>query len=172
MTKITNIKPKCLIVEDDEDCRWIIMRALMRLEFECETANDGRHALEIMKRGDYQVVVTDLKMPNKHGFSLATDLKSSENPPAVVVYTGVEEPKLVTQLYTLGVDEVCIKPISPDVLAAKINAVFHRWIENNQKNKPEIKEPVAEEGAKPNVVRKVTRGAGGKKHVKLAVRAS
>ena len=45
------------------------------------------------------------------------------------MYTGVEEPKLVAQLYSLGVDDVCFKPISPDLLALKINAVFHKWIE-------------------------------------------
>lgn len=131
MTNRTGIKPKCLIVEDDEDCRWIVMRALMKLEFDCEVAKDGIQALQVLAHDEYHVVVTDLKMPNKHGFSLAAEIKQRPQPPAVVVYTGVEEPKLVTQLYALGVDDVCIKPISPDVLAAKIKAVYNRWLQTH-----------------------------------------
>lgn len=125
-------KPKCLIVEDDEDCRWIVMRSLMKIGFDCEVAKDGVQAQQILAHDDYDVVITDLKMPNKHGFSLAAEIKQGSDPPAVVVYTGVEEPKLVTQLYGLGVDDVCIKPISPDVLAAKIKAVYLRWLQNRR----------------------------------------
>lgn len=132
MTSVSRTKPKCLIVEDDEDCRWIVMRSLMKLEFDCEVAKDGVQALQILAHDECHVVVTDLKMPNKHGFSLAAEIKQGSNPPAVVVYTGVEEPKLVTQLYALGVDDVCIKPISPDVLAAKIKAVYLRWLESRR----------------------------------------
>lgn len=134
MIKTAAPKPRCLIVEDDEDCRWVVMRALMKLEFQCDTARDGEQALKLLSKDDYHVVVTDLRMPNKHGFSLASDLKKKTGGPAIVVYTGVEEPKLVAQLYSLGVDDVCIKPISPDVLAAKINAVFQKWLERNSGN--------------------------------------
>ena len=136
-------KPKCLIVEDDEDCRWIVMRALMKLEFDCDVARDGVQAMQMLKVDTYHVVVTDLKMPNKHGFSLASEIKQAPNPPAVIVYTGVEEPKLVAQLYALGVDDVCIKPISPDVLAAKVNAIYLRSAQQpqqKQSTQPSVQE--------------------------------
>ena len=77
MTRIAAVKPRCLIVEDDEDCRWIIMRALMKLEFQCDAARDGDHALHFLAKEKYHVVVTDLRMPNKHGFNLATEIKKA-----------------------------------------------------------------------------------------------
>ena len=133
----TIIKARCLVVDDDEDLRWVVMRSLMRAEFHCEAARDGDHALQLMSQSDFQIVVTDLRMPKKHGFNLATEImKASNAKPAIIVYTGIEEPKLVAQLLAMGVDDVLIKPMNPDILAAKVNAVYGRWVERQPKEEP------------------------------------
>jgi DNA-binding response OmpR family regulator len=116
------------VVEDDEDCRWVVMRALMKVDFQCEAARDGEHALQLLHASPFKIVVTDLRMPKKHGFSLAAEIQTvfGKAAPGVVIYTGIEEPKLVGQLFALGVEDVCIKPMNPDILAAKVLAVYHR----------------------------------------------
>jgi DNA-binding response OmpR family regulator len=119
---------RCLVVEDDEDCRWVVMRALMKLSIKCEAARNGEHALELLSGETFDVVVTDLRMPKKHGFNLASEIFESygEKAPAIMVYTGIEEPKLVAQLLAMGVEDVCIKPMNPDILAAKVLAVVQK----------------------------------------------
>jgi DNA-binding response OmpR family regulator len=140
------IKARCLVVDDDEDLRWVVMRSLMRADFHCEAARDGDHALQLMSQSDFQIVVTDLRMPKKHGFSLATEImKVSQAKPAIIVYTGIEEPKLIAQLLSMGVDDVLIKPMNPDILAAKVTAVYGRWVERQPK---EISEEKSEEKAR------------------------
>jgi DNA-binding response OmpR family regulator len=128
-------KARCLVVDDDEDLRWVVMRSLMRADFHCEAARDGDHALQLMSQSDFQIVVTDLRMPKKHGFSLATEImKVSQAKPAIIVYTGIEEPKLIAQLLSMGVDDVLIKPMNPDILAAKVTAVYGRWVDRQPKD--------------------------------------
>jgi DNA-binding response OmpR family regulator len=106
------------------------MRSLNKLDFRCEAARDGEHALELLRQQLFHIVITDLRMPRKHGFNLASEILKEFGAagPAVVVYTGIEEPKLVSQLLTMGVEDVCIKPMNPDILATKVMSVCHRRV--------------------------------------------
>jgi DNA-binding response OmpR family regulator len=147
VAKKTVVKARCLVVDDDEDLRWVVMRSLMRADFHCEAARDGDHALQLMSQSQFQIVVTDLRMPKKHGFSLATEImKVSQAKPAIIVYTGIEEPKLIAQLLSMGVDDVLIKPMNPDILAAKVTSVYGRWVERQAKE--EAKEDFEAKSAK------------------------
>lgn len=140
-------KARCLVVDDDEDLRWVVMRSLMRVEFQCEAARDGEHAMQLLSQSDFQIVVTDLRMPKKHGFNLAAEImKVSQLKPAIIVFTGIEEPKLIAQLLSMGVDDVCIKPMNPDILAAKVLAVYSRWVERQPKQVAEDKSEAGAEG--------------------------
>jgi len=147
------MKGRCLVVDDDEDLRWVVMRSLMRADFHCEAARDGDHALQLMSQSDFQIVVTDLRMPKKHGFNLAAEImKASQAKPAIIVYTGVDEPKLIAQLLSMGVDDVMIKPMNPEILAAKVTAVYGRWIERQPKEEPqEVPEEKSEEKTRKSV---------------------
>jgi DNA-binding response OmpR family regulator len=155
-------KARCLVVDDDEDLRWVVMRSLMRAEFHCEAARDGDHALQLMSQGDFQIIVTDLRMPKKHGFNLATEImKATQAKPAIIVYTGIEEPKLVAQLLAMGVDDVLIKPMNPDIIAAKVTAVYGRWVERQSK------EEAASDSEQKSEVKTRKSGKSDRKVVKL-----
>lgn len=117
---------RALIVDDDPDVRGLTVRALMKEGFFCDIANDGVEAAQIVRHRSYDVVVTDLKMPNRHGHALALDLLQQENRPLIVVVTGVTEPRLSKDLMLRGVDDVIWKPVAYNTLAAKITALVHR----------------------------------------------
>ncbi len=102
------------------------MRALARRGFDCDPAEDGIQAEELLSDTAYDVVVTDLRMPRRHGHSLAVDLLARDNRPAVVVLTGVAEPKLANDLIVRGVDDVMFKPVDYDFLALKLKALAER----------------------------------------------
>ena len=90
----------------------------------CDTASDGVMAENMLRTKEYDVVVTDLRMPRKHGHQLIVELLERRNPPLVVAVTGLSEPKLVVDLLERGVAEVVQKPLSHRVLAAKIRAML------------------------------------------------
>ncbi len=61
---------KILVVDDEESLRLPLYTAFQSEGFDVSLAADGMEALEILKRGDFQVVLTDLMMPKMDGIEL------------------------------------------------------------------------------------------------------
>jgi HD-like signal output (HDOD) protein/FixJ family two-component response regulator len=120
------LKRTALVVDDEALVRNLTIRALQREGFTCDVAHDGVEAKELLDRNQYDVVTTDLVMPNRHGHSLAVEVLAGSDPPLVVVLTGVLEPRLVKDLIARGVASVEFKPVNYDLFAAKTKALVVR----------------------------------------------
>lgn len=118
--------PRALIVDDSQEFRALLSRALQRERVNCDVAPDGMVAEQMLGQNHYDILVTDLRMPRKHGHQLITDVMASKNHPMIVVMTGVVEPRLIADLIARGVVDVMQKPLAFDVMAAKIKALFER----------------------------------------------
>jgi DNA-binding response OmpR family regulator len=117
---------RALVVDDEAAVRELIVRYLSEQGFECETAGDGNQAEERLAKVHYDVVITDLRMPNKHGHALAVHLLALKTRPVIVVHTSVIEPKLAKDLLARGVDDIVFKPIDLSLLAVKVSALVAR----------------------------------------------
>jgi len=118
---------RALVVDDEAAVRRLTIAALRDFQFACDQAADGEHALEMIGSRRYDVVVTDLRMPRRHGHSLAVELLGrGQNRPLVVVLTGVAEPRLAADLIARGVDDVVFKPLNFQLFAAKVRALCLR----------------------------------------------
>jgi len=69
---------KILVVDDEEDIRSLTGRVLSSEGYIVTVANDGVEALERMKENDYDLVILDVMMPNKHGLDVVRDMKKDE----------------------------------------------------------------------------------------------
>ncbi|MEX0611062.1 MAG: response regulator [Pirellulales bacterium] len=117
----------CVLVVDDEPLvRQATMRALSRVGFRCEAAADGAVALEMARQTRYDVVVTDLRMPDANGHQLAVDLLGMPDRPEIVILTGIMEPRLANDLKLRGVQEIFFKPVHYDVLAKQVLVIADR----------------------------------------------
>lgn len=117
---------KVLIVEDEKELRWLMMRAFLKENLHNELAEDGTKALHLLSNDRFDAVVTDLRMPNQHGYSLINELLEMEARPSIMVVTGVAEPRLVKDLISRGVEDISFKPVDPMLYAAKISALLAR----------------------------------------------
>ncbi|WP_145174325.1 response regulator [Rubripirellula lacrimiformis] len=115
-----------LVVDDEPLVRNLTVRALTREGFECDQAQDGHEGARMVAKNDYTVVVTDLKMPNQNGHAFAVELMSSPHPPAVVILTGVTEPRLAKDLLSRGIEDIVYKPIDYAVFGMKVRAIADR----------------------------------------------
>ena len=117
---------RVLVVEDELAVQKMIVRGLIQNGISCDTANDGMEAVRQAAQTQYDAVVTDLKMPNKHGHALAIHLLTLSPRPVIVVHTGVIEPRLAKDLLVRGVDDIVFKPFDFSLLAAKVKALVER----------------------------------------------
>ncbi len=115
-----------LVASHDPIVRNLAVRALAHEGFACWSAADGREARMLLSSNPCDVLVTGLRMPHQNGHSLVVDLLRSANRPAIVVLTGVLEPRLAKDLIRRGVDFVEFRPVHYGLLAAKISALVER----------------------------------------------
>lgn len=111
---------KVLIVEDKEIFQQLLQRALVLQGFMCDVASNADDAEEKVSKTEYDAIVIDLHMPKRNGHDLAVHLLKLEQRPALIVYTGLVEPKLAKDLLTRGVDEVAFKRIDVIQLAGRV----------------------------------------------------
>lgn len=110
---------RALIVDDDPVSRKTIGFSLEQETFRCDYAGGAAEALELMAGRQFDLVVTDLCMPQQHGHSLAVEILAMPNRPLVIVHSGVDDPRMTRELINRGVDDVIYKPTNYAGFAAK-----------------------------------------------------
>jgi HD-like signal output (HDOD) protein/FixJ family two-component response regulator len=127
VTRESNPNPMhALVVDDEFGVRCLVVKALKKEGFICDVAETVDEALEYISTAQYQLVVTDLAMPNRNGHSFAVELLGLRERPTVIVLTGVLEPRLAKDLIARGVDDVVFKPVQMSMFAAKARSLTER----------------------------------------------
>ena len=67
--------PKVLIVEDEQLVSWSLSQALSKAGFDIITVNNGELAIEKLKTGHFDLVITDFELPKINGFAVASEVK-------------------------------------------------------------------------------------------------
>lgn len=106
---------RILIVDDDESDRLYLQAILERAGHETCFAHDGSDALRQFETDGIDVVVTDLQMPEVHGFELITVLRDVQPPPAVIAVSGTGTFQL-HMAEALGAKWTLSKPVDPLLL--------------------------------------------------------
>jgi len=119
----TNDVKRALVVDDDAIARTVIAFALRHEGFRCDMAENGAEALTKLDSNSYDLVVTDLRMPIRHGYDLLCELLQRENRPVIMVHTAVNDPLLTRELLRRGIDDVSFKPGNYPVLALRARAL-------------------------------------------------
>ena len=79
-------RPKILIADDEYNTRTALATYLKR-RFDVSAAADGGEAIELLKKQDFDVVLTDLRMPEADGMSVLGAARSKANQPVCILLT-------------------------------------------------------------------------------------
>ncbi|MBR3266268.1 MAG: response regulator transcription factor [Erysipelotrichaceae bacterium] len=116
---------KILIVDDETKIREVVNEYSKAMGYECDEASNGKDAIELVNRNNYDCVVMDIMMPELDGFSACKKIKAMKNVPVIMLSARTEEDdKLLS--FDLGVDDYVTKPFSPKELMARIKVVCER----------------------------------------------
>ena len=120
-----NHKPTILAVEDDAAIRSLISTTLRTHEYTYLTAPDGRSALLEASSHNPDIILLDLGLPGRDGFSLCAELRR-RCPVPIVVVTSRNSAADELRALSLGGDDYITKPYSIPILLARIKAVLRR----------------------------------------------
>jgi signal transduction histidine kinase len=116
-----------LIVDDEEDLRYVLARQLQMGGYQVETASDGEEAIQKLQQREYPVVITDMKMPRKDGLSVISAAHELHPETEVIVLTGHGTLENALQAFKAGnIFEYLLKPLD-DI--AVLNTVVARALE-------------------------------------------
>jgi DNA-binding response OmpR family regulator len=115
-----------LVIEDDEGIRRGVVDALELYGYRTLQASRGDEGLELALCEGYDLLLLDLVLPQREGFSILEELKRVRPNTPVIVLTarGAESDRL--QGFGLGADDYVIKPFSLQELLARVEAVLRR----------------------------------------------
>lgn len=118
---------KILIVDDEVKIREVVREYAIVNGYDVKEAKDGREALEIIEKEDFDLIILDIMMPYLDGFSACRQIKKIKNIPVIMLSARQEEyDKLFG--FELGVDDYVVKPFSPKELMARIKVVVDRHL--------------------------------------------
>jgi len=117
-------KRRILAVDDDADIRGLVRRVLERAGYEVTTARDGREAIALLARDDYDVVLLDVMMPGLDGLEVVESLRRENSP--VLAHTYLLTASLSKNLDDLPVRGIIAKPFDiHDLIAETKDCIGH-----------------------------------------------
>lgn len=117
---------KILVVEDDESLNRTVKIYLKAEGYEVISRFDGEQALETLANDDFDLVLTDIMMPNLDGFSFAEKIRQKDKQTPIIFMTAKDD-KMSKQLgFKLEIDDYITKPFDLEELAMRIKAVLRR----------------------------------------------
>ncbi len=116
---------KILIADDDSHIREVIQFALKKSGFQTEIADNGKLALELTKKGNIDLVILDISMPEMDGLEVCRQLRRTSELPILFLSSRDEEIDRIVGL-ELGGDDYLSKPFSPRELVARVQAILKR----------------------------------------------
>lgn len=114
-----------LIVDDEELIRNVIKEYCINSNYQVLEASNGYDAVELIKKNDIDLIILDIMMPKKDGYTTLKEIKDIKNVPVIMLSArGEEYDKLLG--FDLGIDDYVTKPFSPKELLARIKAILKR----------------------------------------------
>jgi two-component system cell cycle response regulator CpdR len=114
---------RILLAEDDEAMRSYLARALQRNGYDVETAATGRQALELVESGTFDLLLTDIVMPEMDGIELAQKAQALVPAPKVMFITGFAAVALQAN-DAVPDARLLSKPFHLKDLVAQVDAMF------------------------------------------------
>ena len=114
-------KKKVLAIDDERIVLDSIRKILEEEDFTVEAFISGRQGLAAATQNEYDLVLTDLRMPDIGGMRILRDVKRIKPAMPVVMITGFGTVKSAVQAMKLGAAEYLEKPFSPDQLLKSVN---------------------------------------------------
>ena len=115
---------RILLVEDDEIMRISVQDRLEKYGWHVDTAMDGREATELLNRSNYQLVVSDVRMPHFDGIALLNFVKESAPYTDMIMMTAFGNVESAIDCLKQGAADYLLKPFDIDDLVIRINRIL------------------------------------------------
>lgn len=111
---------KILLIDDDPAIRIFMQDFFEERDYSVETAATGLEGLEKYQKGSYELVISDMMMPELYGLDVLKKIREKNPEQRVIMLTAVQEPEVMEKARQLGCRFYLVKPFSLSELEARV----------------------------------------------------
>ena len=101
-----------LYVEDDQELQYHTNELLSALFKSVKMANDGVQALKLFNEENFDILITDIKMPNMDGLELITQVKDIDPSQCIIITSAYNDSENLLKFINIGISQFIIKPLN------------------------------------------------------------
>ena len=116
-----------LVAEDEVALRHNICEALEEEGYQVKEAPGGHDALKLIENADFDVVLTDLRMPGVDGLTVLKHVREVSPQTLVVIMTAFASVDTALEALRLGVQDYILKPVALDDVLTKVNRLMEKF---------------------------------------------
>ena len=121
-------KIRIILAEDEPALAQIVKESLETRNFEVILCKDGEEAFDAFKNEKIELIVLDVMMPKKDGFSVAKDIRKLDNKIPIIFLTAKSQTQDVVDGFNFGGNDYLKKPFSMEELIVRIHSLLGRKI--------------------------------------------
>jgi DNA-binding NtrC family response regulator len=114
------MKLKALVIDDEQIVLDSIQKILAADNYIVEMTQSGAQGIEMAVNNDYDIVLTDIRMPGVGGLIVLRDIKRAKPQTPVIIITGYASIRSAVQAMKLGASDYIEKPFEPDQLVKAV----------------------------------------------------
>jgi len=117
---------RLLLVEDDEETSRLVAKGLRQEGYSVDVAHDGQSGLDKAEKAEYDLIILDVRLPVKDGWTVCQELRGRETHTPVLMLTAIGSTEDKIKGLDLGADDYLVKPFDLDELLARVRALLRR----------------------------------------------
>lgn len=131
------LNAKILFVEDDPNLSMVLRDYLEMIGYNVDHARDGEEGLQYFLKGNYHLLILDIMMPKKDGFTLASEIRQQDQKTPIIYLTAKNLKEDRIKGFQTGCDDYITKPFSTEELSLRIKAILKRCYTDTQQGEAE-----------------------------------
>jgi two-component system, OmpR family, response regulator len=117
---------RLLVVDDDSAILKLIARVLRDESYAIDVASTGEEARMLALVNEYDGIILDLQLGDRHGFEILQELRRNGRRTPVLLYSGQSDTDSIVRGLDAGADDYVVKPVSNEELRARVRTLVRR----------------------------------------------
>ncbi len=117
---------KILIAEDDRELRHLFSHVLIKNGYSVKGVSNGREALDALDNDYFDLIISDIMMPELDGYELVRSLREVGNMTPVLMITAKDSFEDMRRGFISGTDDYMVKPINVNEMVLRVQALLRR----------------------------------------------
>lgn len=117
---------KILIAEDDSELRQLFSHVLIKNGYSVTGVCNGKEALDALDKGYYDLIISDIMMPEMDGYELVSSLRTAGYSIPVMMITSKDAFDDMRMGFVSGTDDYMVKPVNVNEMVLRVGALLRR----------------------------------------------